>query len=92
MFLCVMMVYLGGGLGGICLKTINGIEVESIPRSIKGEMSEKDWKEADIISVQGNPITNIDVLWNVQDVISGGHIVDRGSEEVTKATRQPRPA
>ncbi len=85
---CLLMAGMPGmdGIKSITSKAAKSLGIDSYVGSLE------PGKEADIISVQGNPITNIDVLWNVQDVISGGHIVDRGSEEVTKATRQPRPA
>ena len=45
-------------------------------------------KAADIIVVDGNPIEDINSLWNVEDVFLAGQRVDRGSPESIGANRQ----
>ena len=49
-------------------------------------------KEADIIVVDGNPVEDINDLWNVVDVIVGGKRVERGSEHSLSTLPQVRPS
>jgi len=46
-------------------------------------------KEAEIIIVDGDPSQDINSLWNVDEVIFGGVIVDRGSFDSKTTVRQP---
>ena len=46
-------------------------------------------KAADILVVQGNPATDINALWNVEDVFLAGRKIERGSEDSIAAVRQP---
>lgn len=48
-------------------------------------------KEADIIVVDGDPLSNIEALWNIEEVFLGGKTIDRGSPKALMAIRQPRP-
>lgn len=47
-------------------------------------------KEADVVVIDGNPLDDINALWNVREVFFAGEIVDRGSEASLDAIRQPR--
>ncbi|SVE12143.1 uncharacterized protein METZ01_LOCUS464997, partial [marine metagenome] len=48
-------------------------------------------KEADILVLAKDPFTDIDNLWNVQDVFLGGCIVERGSSDSLNSIRQHPP-
>jgi imidazolonepropionase-like amidohydrolase len=48
-------------------------------------------KEADIIVIDGNPLENINDLWNVADVFFQGGLLDRGSDTSLSAIRQIPP-
>ncbi len=48
-------------------------------------------KEADMIVVDGDPLSNVSDLWNVEEVFLAGERIDRGSAESRASTRQLRP-
>lgn len=48
-------------------------------------------KAADIITVDGNPLTRIQDLWNISDVFFAGNRLNRGSEESLNSIRQIEP-
>ena len=45
-------------------------------------------KEADIITVDGDPSTDVNALWNVRDVFKAGDRIERGSDESVERVRQ----
>ncbi len=45
-------------------------------------------KEADIITVDGDPSTDVNALWNVRDVFKAGDRIERGSDESVGRVRQ----
>ena len=48
-------------------------------------------KEADVIIVDGNPVEDINALWNIAEVFLGGQRIDRGPESVLAGIRQHPP-
>ena len=51
----------------------------------------EEGKYADLVAVDGDPLSDIKNLWNVADVFLRGQRVDRGSEESIAAVRQQPP-
>ena len=49
-------------------------------------------KEADLLVLNGNPLEDINNLWNVKDVFLAGNYIDRGSDKSLKSVRQLRPS